>query len=196
MNSLFEIEDNYNFPTSLLLYWGFSWEADEDEFFVGKRELLTAGNIPKPIQTGFEMMALLKENRLKVIKAKKDSRFGLIATKSEKETVLLTYNYEESESEKISGNDKIKIELNGLKKSASYQIKTIILDNENNNTFQKWIEMGSPKNSKSIDLSPLKKAGNLTFNKIVNLESDNKGQISFDLPIQRRSAQLMIIKLN
>ena len=196
VNSLFEIEDNYNFPTSLLLYWGFSWEADEDEFFIGKRELLTAGNIPKPIQTGFEMMALLKENRLKVIKAKKDSRFGLIATKSEKETVLLTYNYEESESEKISGNDKIKIELNGLKKSASYQIKTIILDNENNNTFQKWIEMGSPKNSKSIDLSPLKKAGNLTFNKIVNLESDNKGQISFDLPIQRRSAQLMIIKLN
>ena len=56
--------------------------------------------------------------------------------------------------------------------------------------------MGSPKNSKSIDLSPLKKAGNLTFNKIVNLESDNKGQISFDLLIERRSAQLMIIKLN
>ena len=196
VNSMFEIEDNYNFPTSLLLYWGFSWEADEDEFFVGKRELLTAGNIPKPIQTGFEMMALLKENRLKVIKAKKDSRFGLIATKSEKETVLLIYNYEESESEKITGNDKIKIELNGLKKSTSYQIKTIILDNENNNTFQKWIELGSPKSSKSINLSPLKNAGNLTFNKIVNLESDNKGQISFDLPIQRRSAQLMIIKLN
>jgi len=52
VNALFQIEDNYNFPISMLLYWGFSWEADEDEFFVGKRELLTAGNTPKPIQTG------------------------------------------------------------------------------------------------------------------------------------------------
>ena len=124
VNSLYEIEDNYKFPTSLLLYWGFSWEADEDEFFVGKRELLTAGNVPKPIQTGFEMMALLKENRLKVIKAIKDSRFGLIATKSEKEIVLLTYNYEESESEKIIGNDEINIELNGLKKIIIHKILT------------------------------------------------------------------------
>ena len=196
VNSLYEIEDNYKFPTSLLLYWGFSWEADEDEFFVGKRELLTAGNVPKPIQTGFEMMALLKENRIEVIKAKKDSRFGLIATKSEKEIVLLTYNYEESESEKITGNDEIKIELNGLKKSTSYQIKTIILDKENNNTFQKWIEMGSPKNSKSINLSQIKKAGNLTYNKIINYKTDDEGKISFDLPIMKRSAKLMIIKMN
>ena len=196
VNSLYEIEDNYKFPTSLLLYWGFSWEADEDEFFAGKRELLTAGNIPKPIQTGFEMMALLKENRIKVIKAKKDSRFGLIATKSEKEIVLLTYNYEESESEKITGNNQIKIELNGLKKSTSYQIKTIILDKENNNTYQKWIGMGSPKNSKSINLSQIKKAGNLTYNKIINFKTDDEGKISFDLPLRKRSAKLMIIKMN
>ena len=196
VNSLYEIEDNYKFPTSLLLYWGFSWEADEDEFFVGKRELLTAGNVPKPIQTGFEMMALLKENRIKVIKAKKDSRFGLMATKSEKEIVILTYNYEESESEKITGNDEIKIELNGLKKSTSYQIKTITLDKENNNTYQKWIEMGSPKNSKSINLSQIKKAGNLTHNKIINFKTDDEGKIIFDLPLIKRSAKLMIIKMN
>jgi xylan 1,4-beta-xylosidase len=34
VNSLYQIEDNYRFPISMLLYWGFSWEADEDEFFV------------------------------------------------------------------------------------------------------------------------------------------------------------------
>ena len=141
-------------------------------------------------------MALLKENRIKVIKAKKDSRFGLIATKSEKEIVLLTYNYEESESEKITGNDEIKIELNGLKKSTSYQIKTITLDKENNNTYQKWIEMGSPKNSKSSNLSQIKKAGNLTYNKIINFKTDDEGKISFDLPLIKRSAKLMIIKMN
>ena len=57
--------------------------ADEDEFFVGKRELLYCRKYSKTYSNWFEMMALLKENRIKVIK-KKDSRFGLIATKSEK----------------------------------------------------------------------------------------------------------------
>ena len=68
VNSMYQIEDNYDFPISLLLYWGFSWEADEDEFFVGKRELTTAGDIPKPIQTGFELLARLKEDRLSVLR--------------------------------------------------------------------------------------------------------------------------------
>ena len=70
------------------------------------------------------------------------------------------------------------------------------MDKENNNTFQKWIEMGSPKNSKSINLSPIKKAGNLTFNKIINFKTDDEGKISFDLPLMKRSAKLMIIKMN
>ena len=56
--------------------------------------------------------------------------------------------------------------------------------------------MGSPKNSKSINLSPIKKAGNLTYNKIINFKTDDEGKISFDLPLMKRSAKLMIIKMN
>ena len=194
VNALYQIEDNYNFPTSLLLYWGFTWEADEDEFFVGKRELLTAGNTPKPIQTGFEMLALLRPQRLKVIKAKKDSRFGLIATRSAEEIALLVYNYEESDGENIIGNDKINLKLSGLKNNTAYQVKSIIMDSENNNTYQTWREMGSPKSSKSIDLSPLKKAAALNITESTNFIADENGEVSFDLNLTRRSAQLIIIK--
>jgi len=56
--------------------------------------------------------------------------------------------------------------------------------------------MGSPKNSKSINLSPIKKAGNLTYNKIINFKTDDEGKISFDLLLMKRSAKLMIIKMN
>ena len=49
----------------MLLYWGFR-EADANEVFTGKRELNDiAGNIPKPVQTGFEMFAQLKESEFK-----------------------------------------------------------------------------------------------------------------------------------
>ena len=56
--------------------------------------------------------------------------------------------------------------------------------------------MGSPKNSKSTNLSQIKKAGNLSYNKIINFKTDDEGKISFDLHLKKRSAKLMIFKMN
>lgn len=195
VNALFQIEDHYNFPTSMLLYWGFSWEADENKFFVGKRELLTAGNIPKPIQTGFEMLAQLQPKRLKVLKDKKDSRLGLLASQSKEKIVLLVYNYEESDGENPKGYDKISLILSGLKNQHNYEVERLFLDSENNNTYETWRSMGSPKTATSIDLTPLEKAAELHFNEEFEVKSDKQGQVHFDLNLKRSSAQLMIIKI-
>lgn len=194
VDALYQIEDNYNFPTSLLLYWGFSWEADEDEFFKGKRELLTAGNTPKPIQTGFEMLAQLQPKRLKVLKSKKSSRLGMIATGSEEKKVLLLYNYEESDKEQVSGNDIINIQLSGLENKFNYKVESIVLDKKSNNTYQSWITMGSPKNSKSIDLATLKKAATLDVSQHFELETNASGEVNFEINLKRRSAQILVIQ--
>lgn len=194
VDALYQIEDNYNFPTSLLLYWGFSWEADEDEFFKGKRELLTAGNTPKPIQTGFEMLAQLQPKRLRVLKSKKSSRLGMIATGSEEKKVLLLYNYEESDKEQVSGNDIINIQLSGLENKFNYKVESIVLDKKSNNTYQSWITMGSPKNSKSIDLATLKKAATLDVSQHFELETNASGEVNFEINLKRRSAQILVIQ--
>lgn len=194
VDALYQIEDHYNFPTSMLLYWGFSWEADEDEFFTGKRELLTAGNTPKPIQTGFEMLAQLQPKRLKVVKNKKSSRLGMIATRSQEKMVFLVYNYEESDGEKVSGNDIINIQLSGLKNKLNYKVESIPLDENNNNTYQTWRSMGSPINSKSIDLEPLKKAATLNKVKPFDLQTNGDGELNFDVNLKRRSAQILVIQ--
>ena len=193
VDALFQIEDNYNFPTSMLLYWGFSWEADEDEFFVGKRELLTGGNTPKPIQTGFEMLAKLQPHRLKVVKNKKGSRLGLIGTRSEEKVVLLAYNYEESDGEQVSGSDILEIQLSGLKNKLDLKVESIPLDSKNNNTYQTWISMGSPKSSGSIDLEPLKKAASIDVANGFMLQSNGLGEVNFDIKLKRRSAQILVI---
>ena len=196
VDALYQIEDHYNFPTSLLLYWGFSWEADEDEFFTGKRELLTAGNTPKPIQTGFEMLAQLQPKRLKVLKSKKSSRLGMIATGSKEKIVLLLYNYEESDEEQVSGNDIINIQLSGLENKSNYKVESLVLDEKSNNTYQSWITMGSPKNSKSIDLTTLKKAATLDVSKHFELETNADGQVNLAINLKRRSAQMLLIHPN
>ena len=196
VDALYQIEDNYNFPTSMLLYWGFSWEADENEFFTGKRELLTEGNTPKPIQTGFEMLAQLQPQRLEVVKDKKGSRFGLIATRSEEKIVLLVYNYQESDGEKVVGNDRINIQLSGLKNKLEYKVESIILDSKNNNTYQAWLSMGSPKSSELIDLMPLQKAASIDITSEFDLKTNGQGEMNFDMNLKRRSAHILIIKPN
>ena len=193
VDALYQIEDHHNFPTSLLLYWGFSWEADENEFFTGKRELLTGGNTPKPIQTGFEMLAQLQPNRIEVIQEKNNSRIGMIATRSEEKIVLLMYNYEESDGENVEGNDKIQLLLSGLKDTLGYRIDSIILDSENNNTYQTWLSMGRPKKASSIDLKRLEKAASLDIKKSNDFKTNGLGEAHLDLNLKRRSAQLLII---
>ena len=194
VDALYQIEDYYNFPTSMLLYWGFSWEADEDDFFKGKRELLTAGNTPKPIQTGFEMLAKLQPERIKVVKYKKVSRLGLIATQSEEKIVLLVYNYEESDGEQVTGNDIINIQLSGLSEKQDYRVESIQLDSENNNTYQTWLSMGSPDSSRSTNLEPLKKAASIDITESFDLITNENGKTNFKLDLKRRSAQILVIK--
>ena len=55
---------------------------------------------------------------------------------------------------------------------------------------------GKSKKFKITNLSQIKKAGNLSYNKIINFNTDDEGKISFDLPLMKRSAKLMIIKMN
>jgi xylan 1,4-beta-xylosidase len=195
VNALYQIEDNYNFPTSMLLYWGFSWEADEDEFFVGKRELLTAGNTPKPIQTGFELLAKLKSKRVKVIKKTKENRFGVLATKSESEEIaFITYNFEEADGEKIDGFDFIDITLKGLKPDANYSIEVIKMNKSNNNTYQSWMSIGSPENSQNKNLGKLKKAAELKVSEQFNSKSDPSGDLILNFKIDRNSMRFYKLK--
>lgn len=195
VNSMYQIEDNYNFPIAMLLYWGFSWEADEDEFFVGKRELTTAGDVPKPIQTGFEMLAKLKEDRIKVSRAEKDSRFGVVATKSkEGNLALLVYNYDETDDD-LSITDKIDIDVLGLDSYVELVITETSLDREHNNTYREWERGGRLEKSEGKDISSIKKAGELTPTAQFNIISDNTGHANLEIELLRHSMKLLEIEI-
>ena len=118
----------------------------------------------------------------------------MIATRSQEKMVFLVYNYEESDGEKVSGNDIINIQLSGLKNKLNYKVESIPLDENDNNTYQTWRSMGSPINSKSIDLEPLKKAATLNKVKPFDLQTNEDGELNFDVNLKRRSAQILVIQ--
>ncbi len=193
VNSLFQIEDNYQFPIALLLYWGFSWEADEDEFFAGKRELTTAGHIPKPIQTGFEMLAKLGGERLLVERQAKDSRLGILATRSGDDSIsLIAYNYEEADQD-TDIDDSVYLDILGLKANTGYTLMETCMDQTNNNTYTTWEKMGRPPTSRNIDLGPMESAGNLEPTGQRSFRTDNQGSAGLNFMLNRHSMMLMQI---
>lgn len=192
VDCLYAIEDNYDFPTSMLLYWGGAWEAEKDEFFMGNRGLITAGNIPKPIQTGYEMLAQLGEERLEVSGPQIGRRLGVLATKSSgKEVEMIVYNYNETDDD-LAITDDITIQLSGLAKG-SYTVEEYILDRENNNTYRAWEKQGSPKTSKDADLESLRKAADLSISNSEKVKS-KEGELELSMKLLRHSMKLIKIK--
>ncbi len=191
VDCLFAIEDNYDFPTSMLLYWGGAWEAEKDEFFMGHRALHTAGDIPKPIQTGYEMLAQLGKDRLDVSGPRIGGRYGVVATKSsENEVQFIVYNYNETD-DNLSISDEIEIEITGLK-TGKYKADEYSMDRENNNTYRAWQKQGMPKTSNDADLVSLNRAAELSVTRSSTRNTDN-GNLMLSLKLPRHSMKLIKI---
>jgi len=194
VDCLYAIEDNYDFPTSMLLYWGGAWEAEKDKFFMGNRVLHTAGNIPKPIQTGYEMLAHLGEVRIDVSGPRIGRRYGVVATKSSNEEVqLIVYNYNETDDD-LTLSDDVEIEISGLA-TGNYSIEEYSLDRENNNTYREWQKQGSPLTSKEADLKSLQNAADLSVTKSSRVKTED-GEIGLKMNLPRHSMKLIKIEIN
>lgn len=193
VDCLYAIQDNYDFPTSMLLYWGGAWEAEKDEFFMGHRTLTTAGNLPKPIQTGYEMLAQLGKERLAVNGQRIGGRISVLATKSsDSEIEMIVYNYDETDDD-LSISDLVEIEISGLG-DGLYSLSEYSMDRENNNTYRTWEKKGSALSSKETDMADLEKAAELSVTKSATMES-YEGKMELKLKLERHSMKLIKIKI-
>jgi hypothetical protein len=193
VNLLYQVEDNYNFPTSILLYWGFCGEAAVGKYFTGQRDLTTGNNIPKPIQTGFEMLAKLKEQRVEVVRYKKDNQFGILATRAKSNDItLIAYNYEEDEVD-LNLEDELFITINRLQPNTTYKIAETLMDNKNNNTYAVWKNEGSPATPSNVNESLIKNAGELEQTSQSRIETNAEGVTQLKLTLKRHSMKLIEI---
>ncbi len=191
VDALYQIEDAHGLPTSMLLYWGFCGEADVDRFFIGRRELSTAGDVPKPIQTGFEMLARLKTHRLGVDRPTRNSRLGLIATKSDDRALaLLAYNYEETD-DRLDHVDEVAVTVHGLEPGGAYAVAVTALDRRHNNTYRAWQAAGQPASAAGTDIAAIRDAARLETTATYEATADDRGVATLHLQLERHSMQLV-----
>ncbi|PRD47746.1 GH39 family glycosyl hydrolase [Sphingobacterium haloxyli] len=193
VDCLYAIEDNYDFKTSLMLYWGFSWEDQKEKMFLGNRELTTGGHIPKPILTGFEFLSMLQRERLKVHGIYPGKRLGILATKGEKSLAFIVYNFNETDDD-LSLTDSVLVNLEKLQPNRKYNTKVYHLDREHNNTFTQWKQAGSPLNPNQLATEWFDHARSLSFTGHL-LGADKEGNMTVGIELPRHSMQLYIIEL-
>lgn len=164
VHNLFAVEDAFHFPTSMLLYWGFSFETSTGEFFRGNRDLLTAGGVPKPIQTAHEMLALLGDERLEVNGPKPGGNIGVMATKSGSDQIeLLAYHFNEFDDEvyEAEREESVELRLTQITNGDRLEVSVYCLDRDHHNTYRAWQKQGSPRRAEEAELQSLLSAGEL-----------------------------------
>jgi hypothetical protein len=163
------------------------------KLLVKYRGLITAGNIPKPIQTGFEMLAQLGDERIEVSGPRIGCRVGVLATKSSNtEVEMIVYNYNETDDD-LTISDKIDIQLSGLA-TGNYTVEEYSLDREHNNTYREWQKQGSPKTSKEADMKKMKAAADLSVTNS-SIKKSIKDEMELNLSLPRHSMKLIKIKI-
>ncbi len=189
VDCLWHIQDAYGFETSMLLYWGFAIEAAQAEPFLGQRTLTTAGNIPKPIATGYEMLARLGESRLTVENHIPGARCGILATRhSDDRLAILIYNYEETD-DNLDVRDTVTICLSNIAGSQLEGTSTP-LDRKNNNTYRTWQALGCPARLTEGAIVALQEASKLTATKTLRFPVID-GRAVVDVDLQRHSMLLL-----
>lgn len=194
IDCLYAIEDNHQFKTSLLLYWGFSWEDEKNVLFEGNRELTTGGNTPKPILTGFELLSKLGHQRLKVEGTTIGGRTGIIPTKNENQNdlIIAAYNFNETDDE-LWKKDNLNLVVKGLSPGQTYEMKTYILDQDNNNNYSKWIKAGKPAHPGLLPNDWSQQVTGLEQN-TESIKTSTKGELIINLSMKRHS--LCILKFS
>jgi len=159
---------------------------------MGHRTLSTAGNIPKPIQTGYEMLAMLGGERLVVDGPRVGQRISTLATRSsDHELQLLVYNYDETDDD-LTISDQVSIQITGMP-DGDYTVQEYSMDRQNNNTYREWQKQGSPETPKDADLERMTKAAALSITGSSTKRCVN-GEVMLDLTLPRHS--MVLIKLS
>lgn len=197
VHHLWVVEDAFQFQTAMLLYWGFSMETAYGELFRGNRDLLTAGNVPKPVQTAHELLALLGNERLAVTGSKAGGTIGSVATRTGASQIeFLVYRFNELADEDEAGDlAATSVRLVNLPPGKSLlEVSVYLLDHEHHNTYRQWQKQGSPKTPEEADVEELIKAGELSPNSQFTAFVEN-GEVNFELLLPKQSLQLYIVRV-
>ncbi|WP_310586825.1 GH39 family glycosyl hydrolase [Jiulongibacter sediminis] len=166
----FELADRYGVNLVGAVTWGFEFE--NQAWYAGFRDMATNG-VDKPVLNVFRMFGMMSGQRVKVsgqlnhnhetiikngVKGDKNDINALAAMDKNSATVML-WNYHDI-NEKMGETSSVKLSLAVLPKN-KLLVQHFSVDQEHSNSYNVWLNMGSPQNPTASQIKELEKAGQL-----------------------------------
>jgi xylan 1,4-beta-xylosidase len=178
-----------------------SFEFENQPWFYGFRDLATNG-IDKPVLNVFRMFGMMKGRRLQVEGTsmydlrkvldksvrEQNTDIGALASKDKKSAAVMLWNYHDNDMQDSAIN--VTVNIGGIpRKNVVYNLYKI--DNENNNSYELWKKMGSPKNPTNAQIAALETEGKLKPALVRQKLKVDGGKASINTPIRRQGVMLL-----
>jgi xylan 1,4-beta-xylosidase len=186
---IYELMDQYKVNLRGAVSWSFEFE--DQEWFAGFRELATHG-VDKPVLNVFRMLGMMDGQRISVqstraltaaeiiangVRERND--IGALASKDEHSICVLQWNYRDDDL--MEASSRVQVIVSGFDVK-DVEIQQYILDQDLNNSFEKWKEMGMPQKVSGAELRTLERAGQLQLSGPIGKQLYvNKVILDFDL---------------
>ena len=177
-----------------IITWAFEFE--DQPFFAGLRSLATNG-IDQPVLNVFRMAGLMAGTEIyaqsdkaaslsEIVKGGVPSpKTDAIATRSDHESSVLTWNYEDQD--RTGPSSSIHILFSGLPKNVTrLLLRDFRVDEEHSNSYSVWKAMGSPQKPTAQQYAQLEAAGQLRLlaaPRYINAK-DGSADVTFLVPPQ------------
>ncbi len=198
----FELADQYGVNLLGAVTWGFEFE--NQAWYAGFRDMATNG-VEKPVLNVFRMFGMMSGQRVKVsgelnhnhesiikngVKGDKNDINALAAMDKNSATVML-WNYHDI-NEKMGETSSVKLSLAGLPKN-KLLVQHFSVDQEHSNSYNVWLNMGSPQNPTASQIKELEKAGQLKMASSPFWINADQSEFDLQLDIERQGVSLLKI---
>jgi xylan 1,4-beta-xylosidase len=198
--NIYKLADRHQANIEGMMTWAFEFE--DQPWFDGFRSLATNG-VDKPVLNLFRMAGLMGGHRVRV---ESDGAVGLdailkdgvrgkpdidaLATKSDREIVVLTWNYHDNDLP--AGDSPVRLAIKGAPASAKrVLIKHYRIDRDHSNAYTLWKQMGSPQKPTPEQYAQLEAAGQLAQLSSPEWVECKNGNVELNFALPRHAVSLI-----
>lgn len=196
----FALADTYGVNLLGAVTWGFEFE--DQAWFAGFRDMATNG-VDKPVLNVFRMFGMMSGNRVQVsgdlaydyktiiksgVKGERND-INALASKAENNACVMIWNYHDTNID-MGKITPVQVNIKGMP-SAKVLFEHFSIDQKNSNSYNLWLEMGSPQNPTEEQVALLEEAGQLKLAASPVWVTTSDGQTTIKLSLERQEVSLL-----
>jgi xylan 1,4-beta-xylosidase len=199
LNTILRLADRDHAHIEGMLTWAFEFE--DQPWFDGFRTLATNG-VDKPVLNLFRMAGLMRGNRVQSessatvsiddilsngVRERPD--VDALATRSERETSVLVWNYHDDDVPAPAAN--VRLSIGGIPAAARrVLVEHYRIDQNHSNAYTIWKSMGSPQNPTAAQYASLERAGQLELLESPRWIENRNGSVDLTFVLPRQGVSL------